>query len=281
MKWDWYAVTLPDVSPREVVAMLCKRLGGVAEDGRRRLGYAQNLRVVAASGDVLAEVLCGSIGRNALHPHAVATGDRAPDFAQVLREEYPAHSVSRCDAAEDFDEEGAFERLTGVMMRIGADRGVKGLWIKPDDPDDGATYYLGGKSSSVTCRTYQKGLQQRKLVHPALRADISPHWARTEAQIRPPKREGKALAATLTPAEVWGFATWSQMLAAEALALDVQRLEGLGWKPQSDDERAFDFLCRQYGPLLKRVHADLGKWDCVGMQIGHRIAELAARDALN
>ena len=275
MKFDWYAATLPGVGPMDALEVIRSGMGHTVEEGRRRLGYAQCFQVHDAGGDTVAEVLCGSVGKNHLETHAVATGDSAPQFATVLRDAFPEHRVTRFDAAEDLDEPGAFAKLTETMGLVASNHRVKGLWIKPDDPDEGATYYLGGKSSSVTCRCYQKGLQMRKEIHPLLRPSISEHWARLEVQVRPPKTIGKALAASLTPEEAWGFSAWSQDLILEALKLNVEKIQGLGWKPQTDDEITLDWLCRQYGPLLGRMVQDLGSWDCVGLTIGDRIAELA------
>ena len=51
--------------------------------------------------------------------------------------------MTRFDAAEDLDEPGAFVRLTDIMSEVATKNRVKGLWIRPDDPEDGATYYLG------------------------------------------------------------------------------------------------------------------------------------------
>ncbi len=275
MKFDWYAATLPGVGPNDALDVISSgMMGHSVEIGRRRLGYAQCFQVQNAGGDTVAEVLCGSVGKNHLETHAVATGESAPQFASVLRGAFPDHRVTRFDAAEDLDEPGAFDQITQTMGRVAADHRVKGLWIRPDDPDEGATYYLGGKSSAVTCRCYQKGLQLRKGLHPALRPSVSEHWARLEVQVRPPKALGKVLAATLTPDQAWGFAAWSQDLVLAALKLNVEKIQGLGWKPQTDDEITLDWLCRQYGPLLFRMLNDLGSWECVGLTIGDRIAEL-------
>lgn len=273
MRFDWYATSIPGAEPMVVVETLRKEFGGKVEEGRRRLGYAQAFRVLDKSGDeLLAEVLVGAV--NGSHdPHAVATGSRAHDFAQVVREHWPTHRVSRFDAAEDFDQDGAFETLTGHMAAISKEAGCKGLWMRPDDPEDGATYYLGSKASSVRCRAYQKGLLTRKEIHPNFRDQVSPHWARLEVQVRPQK-QGKDYAATCSPVDAWGFALWSKELAQVAMALDVARYQG-GWKPQTDDERAFDWMLRQYGPLLGRVKDDLGDWGCVGLQIGQRLKELS------
>ena len=275
MKFDWYAATLPGIAPMEALEVIRAGMGSTIEQGRRRLGYAQCFQVQNEGGDTVAEVLCGSVGKNHLETHAVSTGANAHQFANVLRGAFPEHRVTRFDAAEDFDEPGAFLMLTDAMGNIATQHRVKGLWIRPDDPAEGATYYLGGKSSSVTCRAYEKGKQLRKDIHPALRPSVSEHWARLEAQVRPPKMLGKTLAATLTPEQAWGFAAWSQDLILATLKLNVEKIQGLGWKPQTDDEITLDWLCRQYGPLLSRMVQDLGSWDCVGLTIGDRIAELA------
>lgn len=274
MRFDWYAATVPDIPPMELLEGLRKSLSGTVEEGRRRLGYGQCFKILDKRGETLAEVLAGSVSGGHVEPHACATGEAADDFSKAIRELAPRHRVTRMDAAEDFDEPGAFERVTGVMMEVKRRTGIKGRWIKPDEPEDGATYYLGSTASSVSARGYQKGLQLRKKMHPATWSLVSEHWARLELQVRPGKGLAKELAATCTPEQAWGFAAWSQELAKDAMALDVSRIQGLGWKGQTDDERAFDWMLRQYGGMLSRLKDDLGSWECVGMQMGHRIQEL-------
>jgi len=44
------------------------------------------------------------------------------------------------------------------------------------------------------------------------------------------------------------------------------------WR-QADDERAYAYLLSQYGKVLQRMKDDLGSWDCVGLQLGHDLAE--------
>lgn len=276
MRFDWYAATCPGAPPMELLEGLRSDLGGTVREGRRRLGYGQAFQVIDKGDEVLCEVLCGSVSGGHMEPHACATGEAAHEFALALRERLPDHRVTRMDAAEDFDEPGAFERITRTMMEVKARTGVKGRWIKPDEPEDGATYYLGSTSSAVSARGYQKGLQVRKKLHPLTRDLVSEHWARLEVQVRPGKGAAKDLAASCTPEQAWGFATWSQELAREALSLDVARLQGLGWKGQTDDDRALDWMLRQYGGLLGRLHRDLGDWQCVGLQIGQRLAEIEA-----
>jgi hypothetical protein len=44
------------------------------------------------------------------------------------------------------------------------------------------------------------------------------------------------------------------------------------WR-EADDERAFRFMVRQYGPLLARLRDELGDWTCVGLTIGAAVDE--------
>lgn len=279
MRFDWYAATCPGVPPMELLEWLRHDLEGTVREGRRRLGYGQAFQVINKRDDVLAEVLCGSVSGGHVEPHACASGAASHEFAMVLRERLPAHRVTRMDAAEDFDEPGAFQRITAAMMEVKARTGVKGRWIKPDEPEDGATYYLGSTSSSVTARGYQKGLQIRKQMHPATRAQVSEHWARLEVQVRPGKREAKEVAAVCTPEQAWGFAGWSRELAQAAMELDVARVAGLGWKGQTDDARTLDWMLRQHRRVLERLSHELGGWDKAGLYLGQRSEELRAMEA--
>lgn len=279
MRFDWYAATVPDIPPMELLEGLRKSLSGTVEEGRRRLGYGQCFKILDKRGETLGEVLAGSVSGGHVEPHACATGEAADDFSQAIRELAPRHRVTRMDAAEDFDEPGAFERVTGVMMEVKRRTGIKGRWIKPDEPEDGATYYLGSTSSSVTARGYQKGLQIRKQMHPATRAQVSEHWARLEVQVRPGKGEAKEVAAVCTPEQAWGFAGWSRELAQAAMALDVARVAGLGWKGQTDDARTLDWMLRQHRRVLERLSHELGGWDKAGLYLGQRSEELRAMEA--
>lgn len=47
---------------------------------------------------------------------------------------------------------------------------------------------------------------------------------------------------------------------------------GKPWR-QSDDERSYAYMLSQYGRLLERMKQDAGSWECVGLQIGHDLAE--------
>jgi hypothetical protein len=72
-----------------------------------------------------------------------------------------------------------------------------------------------------------------------------------------------------------GSAAWSRELLKRVAQLDLPPFEaGKPWR-QSDDDRAYAALLSQYGGLLDRLRADLGSWECLGLQLGHDLADLA------
>lgn len=272
MRFDWYQATIPE-HPVILVETLKAALAadGDVLEGRGRHNYHQSFRIRDAKGDRVAEVLAG--GANG-HPNVTASGGVTPAFVEVVREAWPAHRVTRFDAAEDLAQEGSFESLEAVCRGLARELGVKGRSIVPDDPSEGRTYYLGAPSSDNRVRLYDKSAETRAKLPPERHGEIPDHWTRLEVQVRP-RKDWKAFAAQATPAQAWGFAGWTHELARRALALDIDRITMQAAR-ETDDERAFRFMCMQYGPLLQRLLRDLGSWDCVGLTIGERIAELEA-----
>ena len=184
-------------------------------------------------------------------------------------EAWPAHRVTRFDAAEDLAQEGAFEGLETVCRGVAKDLGVRGRAIVPDDPAEGRTYYLGAPSSDNRVRLYDKTAETRAKLPPERHGEIPDHWARLEVQVRP-RKEWKAFAAQATPEQARGFAGWTHELAKRAFSLQVERITMYAGR-ETDDERAFRFMVLQYGPLLQRMFRDLGSWDCVGLTIGEAV----------
>lgn len=206
---DWYQATI-DEFPRVVTDAIADELPGVCSlaHGRGRQNYHHAATLLDHAGDVLATVLHG--GPNGA-PNATATGSNAEAFAAILRRHWPsAHRVTRLDSAEDLH--GDFKAAVAVSRAIGVSNRVKGQLIAPDDPADGATYYLGSPSSAVRFRLYEKGKQMRSLAaDPSL---IRPDWLRFETQFRP-IRDAKQLAASLTAGQVWGVSAWTLRIARE------------------------------------------------------------------
>lgn len=272
MRFDWYQATI-QAHPLEIVEQVHARLavGGEVTDGRGLHGYRQSFTIKGSDGDRVAMVLCG--GNNGAHPNAFATGAQAHQFAGLVRECWPAHKVTRFDAAEDLAGQGAYEALEGVCRSLAKERGLKGRAIVPDDVQDGRTYYVGSPASDVRTRLYDKTAELRAKLPPDRHHEVPDHVARIEAQVRPRKEAGY-VAAALEPAQVWGCAAWTHELARRLFALDVARIEMQAGR-ESDHARAYRFMLQQYGPTLRRMLADLGSWECVGKTIGDDIDRIA------
>lgn len=273
MRFDWYQATIAD-HPLDVVEAVLARLapGGEVREGRGLHGYGQSFTVKRADGDRAALILCG--GNNGAHPNAQASGATAHEFANLVRELWPTHKVTRCDAAEDVAGEGAYEQLEVVCRSVARDRGLKGRAIIPDDLAEGRTYYIGASASDVRTRLYDKTAEQRRNLPPERHDEVPDNWVRIEAQVRPRKEAGY-VAASLTPEQVWGCSAWTCELARRLFSLDVARIEMQGGR-ETDHQRAYRFMLAQYGPTLRRMLADLGSWDCVGMTIGDDLERIAA-----
>lgn len=269
MRFDWYQATIPE-RPTVLAEALLERLaaGGSIEVGRGRHNYHQSFTVRSPEGTRRAVVLAG--GPNG-DPNVTASGEGTPAFVELVRASWPVHRVTRFDAAEDFAQEGAYERLEATMRAIAVLRGVKGRAIVPDDPTDGRTYYLGAPSSDVRVRLYDKAAEVRRSIRGPAVAAVPEHWTRLEAQVRPVK-DWRHLAAQMPPEAVWGMSGWTRQLAREAMALDIPRCCMQAGR-QEDMERSYRAMLDQYGRVLRWLHRDAGDWSCVGLQIGHDLAE--------
>lgn len=273
MRFDWYQATIQD-HPFAIVETVAARLApdGEVREGRGLHGYTRSATIRKTDGDRAALVLFG--GNGGAHPNAQATGGDAQAFARVVREAWPVHKVTRFDAAEDLAQEGAYETLESACRALARERGLKGRAIVPDDIAEGRTYYVGSASSDVRTRLYDKTAEQRRLLPPERHGEVPDSWARIEVQVRPRKDAGYA-AASFTPEQVWGCSSWTHELAQRLWALDVARIEMQSGR-ETDHQRAYRFMLRQYGPTLQRMLSDLGSWECVGLTIGDDLARMAS-----
>lgn len=293
MRFDWYQTTI-EADPRTVVQTIAK-LGNElrpADGLARKYRYNQGWAVHHNQKGVVAHVFAGGNGDK---PHAYASSDATDAFVDLVRTEWPdRHLVTRMDAAQDFNEEGAYDRLRPVARRI-AKRHRLNFPRYEDElhPMAGRTQYVGSPSSDYRARLYEKGWEQvaklLALFKTTLPADCAQHvtsirnettgedvrpqdWTRLELQVRPRQEEGRRLAATVTPEQAWGFTDWAHELAKEALALELERI-CIRTRKVSKDEEALRWMCQHYGAMLSRLHGDLGDWACVGLEIGRIIQE--------
>lgn len=270
MRFDWYAATI-QAPPLEVIGTLKEAFGAEVKSTRGLHGYKEGFDIVGPSG-TLAKVLSG--GKNG-DPHAWASGEDTDQFVELVREVWPdGHTVTRMDSAEDFQGGGleTWEKLNNACLSV-----ADSLRLKVSQAgdyhrlEDGRTLYVGSRKSPVFIRLYEKGKQLRAKV--SYGAELIPDdWCRLEAQIRPQK-EAKKVAAYVTPEQAWGFSSWTTELAKRCMSLNVPRVKMRVWR-EADDERAFNFMVRQYSNMLKRMSIDLGSWECVGLQISEAVAML-------
>lgn len=264
MRFDWYQATIPE-NPVVLVDTIKARLGdgGDVEEGRGRHNYHQSFTVRDRAGDRVATVLCG--GPNG-HPNVAASGDATERFVRLVRDFWPVHRVTRFDAAEDFVQEGSYDRLEAVCRAVGRDRKVKGRAIVPDDISDGRTYYLGSPSSDVRVRLYDKTAETRRSLPAERHSEVPESWTRLEAQIRPRTPEWKGYAAQCSAEEAWSFSGWTRDLGERALGLNLNRVS-MRIEREADDERTLRALALQYGAFMRRVQADYGSWDAFGRTV--------------
>lgn len=274
MRFDWYAATVQDFTPR-VLERVAEGLGAEVRDGRALYGYERGYEF-HANGSVVARALAG--GHNG-YPHVWASGDETDAFVPLIRREWPdQHRVTRMDAAQDFDEPGAWDRLYALALQVADERRLKidqaGDWHRLED---GRTFYIGGRKSAVMARLYEKGKQLRGLALDG-GADISLDLVRLELQVRPAGR-ARELAALGRPEDAYGYADWARVLHERLFGTDVERVH-IKERRESDDERAIAWLVRQYGDHLGRLAEGLGSWEAVGAHLGRLVErQERARDA--
>jgi hypothetical protein len=226
--------------------------------GRGRLNYRESTSIVGTDGHVLATVLHGGLNGA---PNAFASGEHAQAFSEIVRRTWPdAHRVTRLDSAEDV--RMPFNVAQSACQAIAAKLRIKGQTHAPDDPEDGATYYMGAPSSRARIRCYEKGKQLR--AQGDLQAD--PDILRFELQLRPNDKRAKLKAASLGPGEVWGATPLARRVAG-VFDHDVERV-CLQQRLASTYDSTHAALLKQFGGHLFEMLARHGGWDLVGEQLG-------------
>ncbi|MGX1794200.1 hypothetical protein ACWIDW_14805, partial [Microbacterium sp. NPDC055312] len=268
-RFDWMQTTVRD-DPEQLWDVLAGTLGGELEDARGLNGYERS-KLIKRDGETLARVLYG--GSNG-SPHVIATGAASDDVVPVVRGAWPVHEVTRMDTAQDFDEEGGYDRLRAVMLELAEASRITVTSVESTRQGvRSRTTYLGAPSSRVRVRLYEKGKFEQQQGHGA-----SEHWFRLESQIRPTGQRARLLSASIGPVEAWGMARWTRDLAAAAMGVDVQPIT-MQLRREPDYMRAIRNLARQYGPTLQKAIEVEGSWESVldllvseGMGMAHDAA---------
>ena len=295
MRFDWYQCTIEEKNPHVVISAL-EGLGHEVRDSPNKAKawrYTQGWDILHKESGVVATVLHGGNGENV---HALATSDPAEAFSDVVRACWPTrHLVTRCDAAEDFNDPTAYRRLCRVGKRIAKAKGLAFTSIEDRlDRYAGRTQYIGSPKSDYRCRIYEKGYEQaRKLAYlwekqgvdvyssgapSVLNTDTGEYipaenWVRTELQVRARQEEGRRRLAQLTAEQCWSVSPWAVEFAREALTLDLER-EVIRTRKMNSDLKSFYWMCGQYGDLMIRLAQEEPRgWHGLAMRIRNAVLD--------
>lgn len=271
-RFDWYAATVRD-DAFELERTICAGLDATSMGGKPMHGYEQARVFLDSEGVAIAHMLFGGSNGN---PHAWASGNASPAFAQVIRAAYPTtHHVTRADSAIDFrDRDDAWDRVYNLLKSVAEDKRLKlstaGDWIRPrHESENGRTLYVGSMKSPVFIRLYEKGKQLRAGASPDELPNIDRDWLRLEVQVRPQK-DARHRAAASSAGDMWGYSSWTLDVAQRFAGLDVERVTMHEFR-DADLERSFSWMLDQYRKVLSSKRFELGSWEELGRELGRRI----------
>lgn len=276
LEFDWYQATIPQPVDDLVECLADLHRDDLRISHQRGMhGYAQTTVLCHEHLGDLARIWHGGTHP---HPHAIVSGQWAQPGAELIRTAFPEHTVSRLDVREDFDGEDTYDRMQAQLVDVAARRKVK-VSTAGDHlvTMKGRTMYLGSPKADVRMRLYDKAEEMRSKLAAPRNAGLAEwyrmhgvpdHLTRLEAQIRPHTREAKQAFARIDPVDALGASAWMREVWKQVAGLDLKPVQvGKGYR-QSDDERAYRYLLAHYGGVLRRLQADLGSWECVGLQLG-------------
>jgi len=258
-EFDWYTASIP-TGAQDVLDVLAGayELSDI-QPSTPKMGYERAYSVVRGE-TVLARVQFGgsSVGTNVW---ACATGEHAAEFAGIVRGSFPGHNLLRADVKLDYDEEGAWESLSALAIET-ADRFKLKVEHHGDfhRAENGRTLNIGSRSSAAFERIYEKGKQLGQ----------SPNWVRAELELKPQNPKAKLLYASASPEAMYMATKWTRHL------YEVLNGPSAAFRPapagtvrkKSDDDRALEFMARQYGNVLRRrLEAMGGDIEAFGMYI--------------
>jgi hypothetical protein len=263
VRFDGCSATSRSANHHELLALL-QREGDTIAVGRGYHSYAEKISVIADTGVEVGSILWG--GRNAETPFIEVKGERSPEVVEKLRASVD-HVPTRLDSCFDVNRPGAWDGLLSTVMAVKTQHRLygerRGDW---DQPEKGRTQYVGAASSPIRSRLYEKG-KQPEYRHLGL-------WdhCRLELQVRP-KKEARAVYATLSPLEVWGASKWTRQLASELMGEMLDPHPPGTIRRDTKRDQALRWMCRQYGPHLMSLKDELGDWQCVGLQLADIIRD--------
>lgn len=212
-------------------------------------GYERAYNIVRGSS-VLARV---QFGGSSVGPRvwASASGDHAPDFAKVVRDNFAGHRLLRADVAIDYDEPGAWESLSALAIQTADTYGLKVKHVGDfHRAEDGRTIYIGSRASAAMQRTYEKGKQ----------LGGSLNWVRQELEVKPQNEKAKILYGLASPEQMYQATRWTQHVwkVLNGPSTSLRPAPAGSIRKPSDDDRALEFMARQYGNVLRRRLDEMG-----------------------
>lgn len=259
MRLDAYAGNVSGgVSPEQVAELISFGVKGRVSRGKPRGRYADVFEVGKLPADGSAWV---GRDRHLDTAYFEVKGATTPPAVETIRRHFSgSHTVSRLDSCEDYTAPGAYAQLVRAVDSACDPRVKSHAWQPRGEGSEteGATTYWGSSQSRVMVRVYEAG-KMRDRLHLG-----KPDWARAEAQVRPGKAAEKALAASVSALDAWGFARWSQRAAETLAQVEVQRFAPLSDAPTYDGTTLY--LARAFRRHLHEMLADFGAWDCIGRE---------------
>lgn len=264
MKFDYYTASI-DAKPDVVIDYLHSSfpLAEVVTSTPKN-GYERACNVVR-DDLVLARIQWGGKATGT-RTWASASGDRAHQFASVIRDEFKEHNLLRADVAEDYCEEGAWDSLYNLGIETADKFSLKVRHVGDyHRQEDGRTLYIGSRSSPAMQRIYEKGKQ--------LGGD--PNHVRSELEVKPQNAKAKQVYAYASPEQMWLATKWSQYVLGVLTGVTGMQPAPLGTVREiSDDDRALEFMFKQYGNVLRRkLEAMGGDIESFGLFLARGIEE--------
>lgn len=215
MRFDAYAATIRGAKFNDVVEAITSSMDCIAAKGKPMRRFAT---VVQLDDGPRMAAWIGHIPESD-QIYIEGKGETSPALAGAIRTHFPVHGVPRADVCDDVDEEGAFERLLGVIRATKGPKVHGGYVALPDDVQDGRTWAAGRRGGVAYLRLYEAGK------HPDRLAFNRPNWVRPELEVRPQYARDKAAAATMSPMDFWGMTAWSTKVGAAITGMDINRFE--------------------------------------------------------
>lgn len=240
MNFDYYTAGI-EANPDHVIGHLessydlCSVIPSTPKNGYER-AYS-----VSRGETVLARVQYGgpSVGTRVW---VSASGDKAPEFAGIIRAGFPVHSLLRADVAIDYCEPGAWESLYNLGLQTADMFKLKARHVGDyHRAEDGRTLYVGSRSSPAMQRIYEKGKQ----------TGGDPDHVRSELELKPQNANAKLAYASATPEQMWMATKWTQHVLRVLTGLTGMQPAPPGTvRTMTDHERAISFMGKQYGKII-------------------------------